>query len=183
MVYGKLLKALEPRAYEEWFAKQLRGVLERRLAPTYERGYEYENYIESAVFDAFYGGKLKAGSEMGLDPTIKRKDLILIDGISDDFLEDMEEILRDLHVDPAPDIARYEKRIRPLAEMAVWTSYNEGKLEFLKERQERFVHLRVMPDACENCVDLEGTYPIENVPHPPFHINCRCELEYAGSPA
>ena len=183
MVYGKLLKALEPRAYEEWFAKQLRRVLERRLPPTYERGYEYEEFIESTVFDAYYGGKLKAGKEMGLDPTIDVADLLRMNTIRDEYLADMAEILRDLQVDPSPKMEWYSRRTDALAQQTVWTAYNEGKLNFFKERGERFVHLRVAPDACDDCQDREGTYPIEHAPQPPFHIGCRCELEYAGSPA
>lgn len=179
-VYAALLMALRPRVYEKWFAWFLRMELVRRLPPYYERGYEYEAQIESAAFNSYYSGKLHAGSEMNVPVIVRRQDLERAYHISDEFEQDMDKILRDLYVDPQPKMERYEHRTDLVAQMLVWTSYNDGKLEFLKEQKQRFVRFRTAEDekVCDECFDAEGVYLIEEVRVPPLHPNCRCELEY-----
>ena len=182
-IYAALLKALNPRVYEKWFALQLREELLRRLPPYYERGYEYEAKIEAAVFNAYYSGKLYAGNEMNKPATITVRNFERVNLIRDEYEHDMDTVLRDLYVDPEPKMERYEWRTDLVAQMSVWTAYNQGKLTFLQEQKQRFVRFRTAEDerVCDQCLGAEGIYPIEfPLPMPPLHINCRCELEYVS---
>jgi len=184
-IYAALLKALNPRAYERWFALQLREELLRRLPPYYERGYEYEAKIEAAILNAFYSGKLHAGNEMNLPVTLTVQNHERINLIRDEYEQDMDKILRELYVDPEPKMERYERRTEAVGQMGVWTAYNQGKLATLQEQGQRFVRFRTAEDelVCDECRDAAGIYPIEfSFPMPPLHINCRCELEYVYRP-
>lgn len=179
VVYAALLKALSPRVYEKWFATLLRTELVRQLPPFYERGYEYETELESAAFNSYYSGKLHSASQMNVPIAVSRSDIDRVHQISDEFEQDMERILRDLHVDPQPKMERYEWRTDLVAQMLVWTSFNEGKLTAIKEQKQRFARFRTAEDerVCGECFDAEGVYPIEEVRQPPLHPGCRCELE------
>lgn len=152
--------------------------------------------INQIAFISFLIGKKKAAQEVHLRTwTFDDNDLPALKVHRNRFENDFRNIMTDFKTEVygQPDLNYYLRRIHSVAQMTVWTLYNQGKLELWNDKIIRrglyqaaetpqqlvWAWITEADDrVCEECQPLAGTTynnPMILVA-PPLHFGCRCEI-------
>jgi len=195
-----ILKSIQPRKFEPIFQRDLIRLLNQAKSLGQFKALDNaERIIRENIFFAFLGGKLKATREFKERHSYSMGDFdfITVRILREKYREDYKKILRDYFTQKEPDKNKFVLRIKALAQVATWDSYNKGKVSTYRQRakgklgspkyffgQEEVMRPRVYwltagdERVCPECMDLDGEEfdLFGNLPTIPLHVNCRCEL-------
>lgn len=209
MSITQLTPILMPQKIEPLLAQDLLSIFHRFL-----RDDKWQNMLEDGrravraqVFKAFFGGHLRAVAELKnrWEYGLGDYSLVVIQRNRQKFILDFENIMRDYATGLAAAPA-VENRLKTLAQVCVWTLYNEGKLSSYRQRSQGRVGLEpftaqvseFMPmplskysviwvaqmdeliKPCVICSERNGKkFPLYGpLPEIPAHPHCRCEWGY-----
>jgi len=200
MSVRELTPLLRPQKLEPATAKALVSTLKESKPRALADG---KRIIRAYGFKAFLGGHFVAVTELKQRWEYGLGDYSMetIQALRAKYIGDFEEILSKLETAVIPrDEAR--NRVKILAQMLVWASYNEGKLSTYRQRNEGKVgesstfaaQFFVPPEfkfhvvwvtqgderVCERCLGNDGKiFPLYGpLVQIPLHPLCRCEWSY-----
>jgi len=199
MSVRELIPVLRPQKLESLLAKALLSVLAEAKMRALMDG---KRIIRAYGFKAFFGGHLVAVAELKQRWEYGLGDYSMdtIQGQREKYSSDLADVLSKLD---AEVITRdeAESRMKIIAQLVVWSLYNEGKLSTYRQRNEGkvgesplFTAQFILPEfkfhavwitqgderVCGYCAGMDGKLfplygPLAVIPAHPF---CRCEWGY-----